>query len=777
MQNSTFPTVALGSEPAKFRRKLILSVLLPLLLMVLLAGLFLWQISQLIEATNWVDHTDEVISQANITQRLLVDQETGLRGYLITAEPEFLAPYINATEQLTPSFANLKSLVQDNPPQSKRVDEILSLHGEWTTYAREMIAVKNSGNDYQSRIRSSEGKRRMDSMRELFTAFIKSEEQLRNERAQSSRRAAQLATRNGTVAALALGILIAFYVRRQLVSVSRSYGKALTAERNQSQWLSTTLSSIGDAVIVTDGEGRVLMINPVATSVTGWTTSDAAGRFLPEVFRIVNEETRAEVENPVTKVLRAGTIVGLANHTVLISKTGIETPIDDSGAPIKDSDGNIIGVVLVFRDITERKLAEEQREQLLKREQAARHEAEQANHLKDEFLATASHELRTPLTSIVGWTRMLRSRRLDSQTSNNALESIERNTDSLMKLIEDLLDTSRIMSGKLLLDMHPIEIGPVIENAVGTVGPAAQAKNITIRIDLEQAGAVLGDANRLQQVVWNLLSNAVKFTPKSGQIAVKLSRFNSQVEVSVSDSGEGIETEFLPFVFDRFRQADGSKTRKHGGLGLGLAIVRNLVEMHGGTVKADSEGPGKGATFSVRLPLLAVYRKKISPPSTISIDDSADPLEMLTIECPPKLDGLRVLVVDDDGDTLEMLRTVLAQCEADVITVSSAGDAWREIERRRPDVLVSDIGMPKEDGYELIRRSRESESETSEAMIPALALTAYAKAEDRVRALSAGYQMHLAKPVEPAELVLVVASLVGRDDTEETVQIKHSSSE
>jgi PAS domain S-box-containing protein len=768
MQNSPFPTVALGSESAKFRRKLILSVLLPLLLMVLLAGLFLWQINQLIEATNWVDHTDEVISRANITQRLLVDQETGLRGYLITGEPEFLAPYNNATEQLKSSFDDLKNLVQDNSLQSRRVDYMLSFHSEWMTYAREMLAVKNEVADYQLKVRTTEGKRRMDSMREQFGAFIASEEQLRNERAQSSRRAAQLATRNGTVAALGLGILIAFYVRRQLVSVSRSYGKALTAERNQSEWLSTTLSSIGDAVIVTDGQGHVQMMNPVAVSVTDWTTEEAAGRLLPEVFKIVNEETRAEVENPVTKVLRAGNIVGLANHTVLISKTGTETPIDDSGAPIKDADGNIIGVVLVFRDITERKLAEGQREQLLKREQAARQEAEEANQLKDEFLATASHELRTPLTAIVGWTRMLRSRKLEGQTASNALESIERNTDSLRKLIEDLLDTSRIMSGKLLLDMRPVDMALVIENAVGTVGPAAQAKNITIEIDLEQAGAVLGDANRLQQVVWNLLSNAVKFTPKSGQIAVKLGRFHSQLEVLVSDSGEGIEPEFLPFVFDRFRQADGSKTRKHGGLGLGLAIVRNLVEMHGGSVKADSKGPGRGATFSVRLPLLAVYRKTISPPSLVSLDDSADPLEMLSIECPPKLDGLRVLVVDDDGDTLEMLRTLLTQCEADVVTVSSVDDAWQEIKRHRPDVLVSDIGMPREDGYDLIKRIRESEFETSKAMIPALALTAYAKPEDRARALSAGYQMHLAKPVEPAELVRVVAGLVGRGDQQET---------
>jgi PAS domain S-box-containing protein len=524
--------------------------------------------------------------------------------------------------------------------------------------------------------------------------------------------------------------------------------------------LGTTLQSIGDAVIVTDADGRVTLMNAVAESLTGWKADEATGRPLPEVFNVVNEGTRAEVENPFTKVLRAGTIVGLANHTVLTAKGGAETPIDDSGAPIKDAGGKIIGVVLVFRDITERKRAEQEREHLFEREQAARVEAEEANRLKDEFLATASHELRTPLTAIVGWTRMLRTGGLDGKTAAAALETIERNADAQTKLIEDLLDISRIITGKLLLDTRPIEMAPVINDAVSAVRPAAEAKNVAIVTSVDShAGLVLGDASRLQQVVWNLLSNAVKFTPKDGRIEVSLGRVDSRVEVSVRDTGEGIEPEFLPYVFERFRQADGSKTRRHGGLGLGLAIVRHLVEMHGGTVGARSEGRGRGATFTVRLPVPALNGRADAHDAARGAAEGAG---VLSIECPPKLDGVRVLLVDDDRDTLEMLDAVLSKCEAEVVTVASAAEALREIERRRPDVLVSDIGMPETDGYELIKEVRAREAERGGVTIPALALTAYAKAEDRVRALSVGYQVHLAKPVEPAEFALVVASLVGR---------------
>ena len=556
--------------------------------------------------------------------------------------------------------------------------------------------------------------------------------------------------------------LLRSVVQQNAQSIHLARRKAEETLRKQSDWLRVTLSSIGDAVITTDVEGRVTFMNRVAESLTGWAEAEAMERSLTDIFQILNEQSRQPVENPALRTLDAGTIVRLADLTVLIAKDGTECPIDDSAAPIRNEQGEVVGAVLVFRDISERTRMEQERERLLATAQAAQKEAEQANRLKDEFLATASHELRTPLTAVVGWSRLLRTGKLDAENSARALESIERNANLQTKLIDDLLDVSRIITGKLTLDRRPIEIAHVVSDAVNTVRPAADAKNITIETSFNaEAGPVLGDANRLQQVVWNLLSNAVKFTPKYGRIEVALQRVNSEVQVSVGDSGEGISSEFLPYVFDRFSQGDGKSTRSHSGLGLGLAIVRQLVELHGGTVKAHSDGPGRGATFKLLLPILSINRvpgKSASGDLTLT---RAFVTDGLSIECPPRLDGVRVLVVDDDSDTRQMLKAVLSECQADVITAASAAEAIREIEQRKPDVLVSDLGMPEQDGYELIKHVRETESADS-VRIPALALTAYAKAEDRVRALAGGYQVHLAKPVEPAEFVLVVANLAGR---------------
>jgi len=547
-------------------------------------------------------------------------------------------------------------------------------------------------------------------------------------------------------------------------SIHLARRRAEESLREQSDWLRVTLASIGDAVISTDVEGRVTFMNRVAESLTGWRQAEALGRFLTEIFQILNEESRQPVENPVLRALSAVTTVGLANHTILISKDGMEWPIDDLAAPIRGEQGEILGAVLVFRDISERKRMEMEQERLLSAAQRAQKEAEQANRLKDEFLATASHELRTPLTAVVGWSRMLRTGKLDAENSARALEAIERNATLQTKLIDDLLDVSRIITGKLTLDRRPIEIAHVVSDAVNTVRPAADAKNIAIETSFyTQAGPVLGDANRLQQVIWNLLSNAVKFTPKNGRIEVALQRVNSEVEISVRDSGEGISSEFLPYVFDRFRQGDGKTTRLHSGLGLGLAIVRQLVELHGGTVSAHSDGPGRGSIFKLRLPVLSINnvpdRKSVASDFTLT---RARVTDGLNLECSPRLDGLRVLVVEDDPDTRQMLKALLSECNADVITVPSAAEAIKEIGRRKPDVLVSDLGMPEQDGYELIKKVREMESADHTARIPALALTAYAKAEDRVRALAGGYQVHLSKPVEPAEFLLVVANLAGR---------------
>jgi len=384
--------------------------------------------------------------------------------------------------------------------------------------------------------------------------------------------------------------------------------------------------------------------------------------------------------------------------------------------------------------------------------------AEEANSLKDEFLATVSHELRTPLMAVLGWAHLLRSNNLDEAGQRRAVETIERNARAQQQLIEDLLDVSRIITGKLRLDVRPVAPSSFIDAAVESVRPAADAKEIQLEILSDpNIGSISGDAGRLQQVVWNLLSNAIKFTPRGGRAQLKLQRTSSHVEISVSDSGQGIKQDFLPYVFERFRQADMKTTRAHGGLGLGLAIVRQLVELHGGTVSVTSEGEGKGATFVVKLPVLPVYQ---NPPEA---QGNQSNIEIGAPDWADNLAGLKVLVVDDEADTCELLRSLLSRCGAEVTAANSASEAFRLFKLGPPDVMVSDIGMPMEDGYELIRKVR-ALPEVSGGQVPAVALTAYARPEDRMRALRAGYQMHVPKPIELSELVAIVASLANRLD-------------
>jgi PAS domain S-box-containing protein len=422
----------------------------------------------------------------------------------------------------------------------------------------------------------------------------------------------------------------------------------------------------------------------------------------------------------------------------------------ENGKPL-----NVIGVTL---DITERKIAEKQREELLESEQAARAEAESANRLKDEFLATVSHELRTPLNAMLGWTTLLRTGRLAAEDASRALETIERNARTQAEIIEDLLDVSRIITGKLNLQIAPIEPAAMVKTAVESLQLAADAKEITVRQTVEnELNKIMGDAARIQQIVWNLLSNAIKFTPAGGEVEIKLKRENSHLSIAVSDTGNGITPEFLPFVFDRFLQADGKTTRTYGGLGLGLAIVRHLVELHGGTVQAESEGEGKGATFTVRLPLSQKSKQKSqSNGNTASVTQAK-----LNNEACEDLTGLKVLVVDDEADSLELIRVFLEHCGAKVATASSAAEALKQLSGAVPDVLISDIGMPETDGFDLIKKVREFEPECG-GQVPAVALTAYAREEDKQQALRSGFQTHLSKPVEMEELINVVADVAGR---------------
>jgi signal transduction histidine kinase/integral membrane sensor domain MASE1/CheY-like chemotaxis protein len=423
---------------------------------------------------------------------------------------------------------------------------------------------------------------------------------------------------------------------------------------------------------------------------------------------------------------------------------------------IREPDSNLLatfsGIGSQIGQFLERKGVEEDRENLLAREQAARSEAEDANRLKDDFLATLSHELRTPLTAMLGWLSMLRAGRLDPETSKHALETVERNAQAQAQLIEDLVDVSRIAGGKMKLDVRPVDLLPVISEAIDIVRPAANARGVFIEVIADTTvGSVAGDAPRLQQIIWNLLSNAVKFTPRDGYVYVSLRRVDVFAEVEVRDTGIGIDADFLPRVFERFRQAESALTRSHRGLGLGLAIVRHLTELHGGTVTAASDGEGRGATFRLRIPLA---EERVAP----ALQTRVEAQEAGNSE----LAGLRVLLVEDEADARELLMLTLEVSGAEVQAVESAQQAMVDLQSFKPDVLLSDIGLPFESGYDLIQKIRALPSESSR--IPAVALTAFATEKDRQRALASGFQMHLAKPVEPRILIQAIDQLVNRKD-------------
>ena len=520
--------------------------------------------------------------------------------------------------------------------------------------------------------------------------------------------------------------------------------KAETALRISEDRYRDLVDNSHELICTHDLEGRVLSVNPWAARVLGYPQESIIGinirnGLLPE-YRDQFEDYLRTVKTTgsargVMKVRTATGEIRLWEYYNTLRTEGVETPI----------------VRGMAHDVTERR-------QALKSEKEARMEAEAANRVKDEFLSTLSHELRTPLTAIMGWADLLLHDEVEPEKRRQAIETIFRNANSQCQLINDLLEVSRIITGKLRLDFVACELHSVIEAAAESIRPTAEAKGVRLQVLLEpNIGPVFGDHERLQQVVWNLLSNGVKFTRKGGLVQITLQRINSHVEVVVNDSGVGIKSDFLPHVFDRFRQADGSTTRNYGGLGLGLAIVRHLVELHGGTAWAESAGEDKGAKFTVRLPAMTESEHKPEEIVSQPAISGFEPRE----KQPPSLKGLRVLVVDDEVDARTLLTAMLERCGAQVVAVSSSREGLDSIESWMPDVLIADIGMPVEDGYALIKKVRALPRERG-GETPALALTAYARTEDRVRALAEGYQVHLAKPVDRYELAAVVANLAER---------------
>ncbi len=509
--------------------------------------------------------------------------------------------------------------------------------------------------------------------------------------------------------------------------------------------LAAIVDSADDAIVSKTLDGVITSWNRAAQAMFGWTAAEAVGQ---RITLIIPRERWHEEDEVLARVRKGESI----DHfdTVRVRKNGERIDVSLTVSPVKDARGRIIGASKIARDVSDRKHAEAERAALLHAAQQAREEAEELNRSKDQFLALLSHELRTPLNAIFGWARMLQSAAMDEVTSRRAIDAILRNATAQVQLVEDLLDVSRIITGKMRLDVQWLDLKSVIESALDAVQPAASAKGLKIETVLDpNAGPVVGAADRLRQVVWNLLMNAIKFTPRDGRVQVHLRKLKSHVEIVVSDNGEGIQPEILPFIFDRFRQGDSTTTRPHGGLGLGLALVRHLVDLHGGRVRAASEGPGRGATFVVELPVAI-----LGPEARTTLETSA-----ATGALP--LQNVRVLLVDDDADGLDLTTVMLTNSGAQVKTAVSVAAALDVLESWPADVLVSDIEMPGEDGYELLRRIRAKER-GGRTRLPALALTAYGRPEDRRRTLAAGFNLHLAKPIDPSELVLAVANLVGR---------------
>ncbi len=505
------------------------------------------------------------------------------------------------------------------------------------------------------------------------------------------------------------------------------------------------------AIFMLDAEGRIASWNTGAERIFGWTTEEIVGRPLGS-FYVPEDAAVGVVETELAEARREGRA---SDTRWLVRRDGSRFWADGITAPVRDED-QLRGFAKIVRDATARKRFDEERADLLSREQRLRAEAETANRTKDDFLATVSHELRTPLNAILGWARLLRTRTLDPASVARALETIERNADAQRQLVEDLLDVSRIITGRLRLEVRLVDLPETIEAAIDSVQPAARAKAIRVESELDpDAGPVTGDPSRLQQVVWNLLSNAVKFTPPRGRVVVRLEAPPGEAVIRITDTGGGVPEAFLGRIFDRFSQAESTTTRSHKGLGLGLAIVRHLVELHGGTVEVEnSPVAGWGASFAVRLPLAPSARAAAL--DVVPDDEAAGDLAGVN-----QLAGLHVLVVDDDDDGRELVASMLETCGARVTAVGSVAEALARLEEQRFDALVSDIAMPDRDGYELIRTLRARPPDRG-GLTPAVALTARARVGDRLRALSAGFQLHLPKPVEPAELCVVVASLAGR---------------
>ena len=525
--------------------------------------------------------------------------------------------------------------------------------------------------------------------------------------------------------------------------IARDVTTAKRLERDALR-LAAIVESSEDAIVGKDLNSIVTSWNAAAERIFGYSSAEMIGRSIRQLI----PDDRQHEEDDVLRRIRKGQRIE-HHETVRRRKDGTLIPVSLTISPIRNEHGDVVGASKIARDITDRKRADEERQRLLEI-------ARSASRLKAEFLATLSHELRTPLSAIVGYIRLMQSGLLSADKQSHALETVGRNATSLTQIVEDVLDVSRITSGKLRLDVQPVELSAIVREAAETMQPAADAKGIRVDLIIDPVGTqVSGDPDRLRQVLWNLCSNAVKFTERGGRVQIRLERVNSHVEVTVADTGIGIPAEFLPRLFERFSQADSGVSRMHGGLGLGLAISRHLLELQGGQISAESPGPGYGSMFRVELPL-----RSVEAPGDQIRHHPSTPSSSGTLQI-PALQGVRILVVDDDRDAVALVREILENTGATVVTAYSAEDALDKLHRNGANVLIADLGMPVMNGFELIARIRASD-DIGIRDIPSAALTAFARSEDRARALRAGFEMHLSKPIEPGELMAAAAALARR---------------
>ncbi|HEX2268350.1 MAG TPA: PAS domain S-box protein [Pyrinomonadaceae bacterium] len=532
--------------------------------------------------------------------------------------------------------------------------------------------------------------------------------------------------------------------------------QAEEAVQSAYQQLAFHVESSPLAVVEWDSDFRVSRWSQSAERLFGWKAEEVIGKHVTEWQFVFADDIDAVAL--VTNRQREGVEVQGVLRNRNYTRDGSVLFCEWYNSVLRDDRGRLVSVLSLVLDVTAREKAEQERAALLVRERDARRHAEEADRLKDEFLATLSHELRTPLTSILGWASMIRNGEVEGSNVTRALETIERNARSQARLIDDLLDVSRIITGNLRLDLNLLNLTPIVEAAVDALRPTADVKGIEVRTQFEPPECLVkGDPNRLRQVIWNLLSNAIKFTSRGGSVKIELRCVESNARLTVSDTGEGIPESFLPYVFERFRQAEASLSRRQGGLGLGLAVVRHLVELHGGRIRAESAGPNQGSTFTVDLPLAQERR------DPARAEERRREIERRRSRSSDKvrLDGVHILLVEDDDDSRKLLGTMLKRYGAIVTSTKSAAEAFDMFSQEAPDLLISDIGMPDEDGYELIRKLRELPAGKG-GQTPAIALTGYASRKDRERALAAGYHKHMAKPIEQSEMMAAIASLIGR---------------